>query len=61
MLKKKSNIKAVDEEFDLYDDAFEQDAIRQLTTQTRQRTIYEDSFDQSNQEVNSLWKTSATW
>lgn len=61
MPKKRSKSNLFDEEFDLHDDTFEQDAIRQLTTQTRQRTIYEDSFDQSNQEVNSLWKTSGSW
>jgi hypothetical protein len=49
------------EDFDLYDDTFEKNAIRELTSQTRQRTFYEDTFDQSNQEVNALWKTSGSW
>jgi hypothetical protein len=57
--RKESNL--FDEEFDLHDDTFEKDAIQQLTHRTKQRTFYEDTFDQSNQEVNSLWKTTGSW
>jgi hypothetical protein len=61
MPKKKTQYDPFAEDFDLYDNSFEKDAVQQLTTQTRQRTFYEDTFDQYNQEVHSLWKTSGSW
>lgn len=61
MPKKKKESDLFAEDYDLHDYTFEKDAVQQLTSQTRQRTFYEDSFDQSNEEVNSLWKTSGSW